>query len=990
MNANKNHWFDPRNWSFTIHLTLCAIFMVIGTVTSVTILTSRTVEHALTEQIGENFAVQAESLSRLVEAFFLEKGGQVQALAVTNVIKDAVTERNSSYVGSSQAILDEILALDEQWQTGVDDEPLIANIISTDPAVNPAATQLSYTLEAFPDHSEIFITDFYGATVAATSRLSDYYQADEEWWQKAWNEGKGAVYISDPVFDESANVNASLIAMPIFDRNGEVIGIIRSTLVLDDLFSQIISEAMIGQTGHAALFNGSGELLFEPLLDDQTHSEALPADLRQSFVESNGQTHFKVALDEQNEPSIFGYTYLQKRNEEQGSVDHRWFKNQVMMAVGELGWATVVRQKTSDAFVSVNIVIQSIQLVGFLIVSLAAIFAVFFARTITRPLKRLSEAAEEVGKGNLSIHLPPAGNHQIGRLTNSFEKMTGQLRDLISQLTARRDELSKANQELESEITQRKLAEVALQKSNERFRFLSEAANEGIAIHDGHIILEANSALSRIFGYNSTDMIGMNLLKLAMPNGHDIGSYSEAIEVKAQRKEGSLIYVERQDSPDYYEGRQVCVAVIRDITQRKQAEERLQHFAHQLQTAAELTKQINAILDVNQLLRETVSQLQTRFKLYHVHIYLLDEERNLLIMHTGSGEVGAKLRAMGYAISYDQPRSLVARAARIPEVVVVHDVRTEPTFLPNPLLPDTRSECALPLMTANRVLGVLDVQDKQPQRFSQSDLHVFNTLAGQIATALENARLFDELNQTAAKLREMDRLKSEFLASMSHELRTPLNSIIGYSEIMLMGINGPLNKENTEDVQAILNSGRHLLNLINDILDLAKIEAGRMALDIDDVSIHALLDDIKVSHSPILHQKPLRLVFEIQDDIPTIEADSLRLKQILTNLLTNAIKFTDQGSIYLRVRYENGWLFLAVQDEGIGISEEHLSTIFEQFRQVDGSSTRRAEGTGLGLTITNHLVQLHGGMIEVESQLGVGSTFTVRLPVKQENKEQVQ
>ena len=225
---------------------------------------------------------------------------------------------------------------------------------------------------------------------------------------------------------------------------------------------------------------------------------------------------------------------------------------------------------------------------------------------------------------------------------------------------------------------------------------------------------------------------------------------------------------------------------------------------------------------------------------------------------------------------------------------------------------------------------------------------------------------------------------------MSHELRTPLNSIIGYSEIMLMGINGPLNKENTEDVQAILNSGRHLLNLINDILDLAKIEAGRMALDIDDVSIHALLDDIKVSHSPILHQKPLRLVFEIQDDIPTIEADSLRLKQILTNLLTNAIKFTDQGSIYLRVRYENGWLFLAVQDEGIGISEEHLSTIFEQFRQVDGSSTRRAEGTGLGLTITNHLVQLHGGMIEVESQLGVGSTFTVRLPVRQENKEQVQ
>ncbi len=874
MSNNKSYWFHPRNWSFTILLALGAIFLVVSTVIIATLLTSRAVEDGLTTQIGNNFSVQARSVSNLVESFFVEKGNQIQALAVTNVIRTAVKERNESYTSSPDVILEEILLLDEAWRTAGNEDLLIANTISEDPQVNPAASQLQDSLAAFPDQSEIFITDRYGGTVAATNRLSDYYQADELWWQAAWNGGIGAVYISEPLFDESAEVIASQLALPIFDQRGEIIGIIRSTLVLDDLYSDTLSEVIIGETGYAILLDQHGNVLFEPSLESRDESETLPQALREDFVTNSALSTYQVAFDEDNELSIFGYAHLQKGNTVNDPANRRWFETQIMQAVDALGWTTVVRQKATEAFSSVDVVIQSIQGVGALVGLIAVFFTVLFARTITRPLKRLNQAVEEVGRGNLAINLPTAGNNEIGNLTNSFKRMTIQLRELISELTTHRDDLSKSNHELE-----------------------------------------------------------------------------------------------------------------REVLQRQQTEAALQAFTNQLQAAAELTEQINAILDVDQLLTETVSQLQTRFNLYHVHIYLLHKRQNVLIMHRGSGEIGKKLRDMGHSIVYDHPRSLVARAAREQKSIVVHDVRQEPTFLPNPLLPDTRSECALPLISGNKVLGVLDVQDKDSQRFSRGDLHVLNTLTGQIATALQNARLFNQVNKTADQLREMDRLKSEFLASMSHELRTPLNSIIGYSEIMLMGINGPLNEETTEDIQAILKSGRHLLNLINDILDLAKIEAGRMSLDIDEVNIHALLNDIEVSHNPLLKKKSVQFIIDVDDDLPNIEADPLRLRQVLTNLVTNAIKFTDEGNIYLRGTHENDWVSIAIQDEGIGISSEDLTTIFEQFRQVDGSSTRRAEGTGLGLTITSHLIDLHGGKIDVESTLGKGSTFIVRLPVQQKISE---
>lgn len=538
----------------------------------------------------------------------------------------------------------------------------------------------------------------------------------------------------------------------------------------------------------------------------------------------------------------------------------------------------------------------------------------------------------------------------------------------------------------------------------------------------------------------------------------------------------------------------------------QQQTEVLTQLARQLQTASDVAGRVSTILDPSVLIGEVVTLIQQRFGLYHAHVYLLEGET--LKLHAGSGEIGQILLERGHSIPLDREHSLVAQSARNRQVITVNDTMLDPNFMPNPLLPQTRSEMAVPLISGGQVLGVLDVQDNEPGRFTPTDQDAFAILAGHIATALDNASLFaerkaaeetireseerlrlildsvlagvvvidplthtitdvnqaaaamigapreeivgsichrficpaergacpvtdlgrsvdnservilkadggsvpilktvvtmlingrpyllesfvditerkqaeEEIRKTAEQLREMDRLKSEFLANMSHELRTPLNSIIGYIQLLLMDLEGEIPEESYEDMKSVETNSRHLLNLINDVLDLARIEAGRMELHMDTIEVAMLLDTVQSSNAGLFIDSPLTLTVEVDPDLPPIHADPIRITQVLNNLISNAYKFTEVGGVTVRAYQENGEVCIAVEDTGIGIDEKDIPTVFERFRQVDGSFTRRAEGTGLGLSITQRLVEMHGGRIAVRSKLGEGSTFTVYLP----------
>jgi signal transduction histidine kinase len=295
-----------------------------------------------------------------------------------------------------------------------------------------------------------------------------------------------------------------------------------------------------------------------------------------------------------------------------------------------------------------------------------------------------------------------------------------------------------------------------------------------------------------------------------------------------------------------------------------------------------------------------------------------------------------------------------------------------------------KAELAIPLVLRGEVIGVLGVKREQSLGWSDEEVAAVEVVANQISRALENARLSREQEKTIVQLKEIDRLKSEFLTSMSHELRTPLNSIIGFADVLLQGIDGDLNDLATNDVQLIFNSGQHLLALINDILDISKIEAGMMELVCGSLNIRESINDVRVASTSLIKDKPVELVVEVDEGLPSIYADKLRLNQILLNLVSNSVKFTTDGTIILKAELHDEYpdkMVVSVTDTGIGIPPDKVDTIFDRFRQADSSTAREYGGTGLGLAITKQLVEMHGGTIAIESEKGVGSTFYFTLPL---------
>ncbi len=295
---------------------------------------------------------------------------------------------------------------------------------------------------------------------------------------------------------------------------------------------------------------------------------------------------------------------------------------------------------------------------------------------------------------------------------------------------------------------------------------------------------------------------------------------------------------------------------------------------------------------------------------------------------------------------------------------------------------DTRSELIVPIKQGGTLLGALNLESPRTHAFGESDQRLIEALADQAAVAIANARAYQAERAAVERMREVDRIKTQFLANMSHELRTPLNSIIGFSRVILRGIDGPLTDLQRADLSAIHNSGQHLLGLINDILDLSKIEAGKMELSIEDVDLADIVKGVLSTAIALVKDKPVELRQELPADLPPLKGDPRRIRQVVLNLVSNAAKFTEQGHVTAHVVVNPREVQISVSDSGSGIPTDKLEHIFEEFTQVDASTTRRVGGTGLGLAISRRFVELHGGRIWAASQIGVGSAFTFTLPLE--------
>jgi signal transduction histidine kinase len=318
-------------------------------------------------------------------------------------------------------------------------------------------------------------------------------------------------------------------------------------------------------------------------------------------------------------------------------------------------------------------------------------------------------------------------------------------------------------------------------------------------------------------------------------------------------------------------------------------------------------------------------------------------------------------------------------------IIHIPDVLTDPnyTFTEAQKLGGYRTALGVPLMREGTPIGVMSMNRSAVRPFTDKPIELLTTFADQAAIAIENVRLFDEIQDKSRQLAEASERKSQFLASMSHELRTPLNAIIGLTEMMVTNAARFGTEKALEPLRRVNAAGTHLLSLINEILDLSKIEAGKLELNPEPVDLARLIDEVIGTAGQLAEKNKNRLVVEAQENVGVLNADSMRLKQILLNLLSNACKFTKEGEVALRVRKVadgRDWVELAVADTGIGMTVEQQAKLFQDFTQADSLTARRYGGTGLGLAITRKLARIMGGDVTVTSEPGKSSVFTVRLP----------
>ena len=547
---------------------------------------TRFLETNLEQELTTLVVNRATSLGNLLG----EQVNVLTTLSLNEVLLQEVEASNQNYLGGASAIQAELDAKDAQWRAADaannNNDPLVRENLT-----NRMALELAQFQQVFPNHIEVFITDVHGGLAGTTNRTSDYYQADEAWWQAAYNDGQGAVYISDPEFDESANDVGVQIALPLRNRaNGEIIGILRTTYVMSGLGS--ILQEDIGETGSLDLFV-PGETVAH--YHEGKLEEAVPGLFEQlTKVRDQGM----VELVYEDALSVVTQAPIQTL---EGNP-----------AIEKLNWIVAFHQHRDEAFNQINGQTQGVLYTSLVILPFAVLAAFGLSIFLLRPILSLTRTAQDVASGDLNSRANITTTDEIGILASTFNSMTSQLQETLQGL-----------------------------------------------------------------------------------------------------------------------------------------EERVAARPRDLAIVAEVGTATATILESKRLLQEVVDLTKERFNLYHSHIYLLDEKGENLVLTAGAGEPGRVMVAEGRTIPLDREQSLVARAARERKGVTVNDVTQEPDHLPNPLLPDTRSELAVPMIVGNQVIGVFDIQSEQVGRFTESDVNIQTTLAAQLAVSIQNVRSFEQSKKQA-------------------------------------------------------------------------------------------------------------------------------------------------------------------------------------------------------------------------------------------------
>jgi len=700
-----------------------------------------------------------------------------------------------------------------------------------------------------------------------------------------------------------------------------------------------------------------------------------------------------------------------------------------------LGWLVFLEQPLTEAFEPLYVSIFQTGLLIIAGITLSIFASMVLARKMVRPIRTLQDGAVRIGAGDLGYRLHVRTGDELEILADEFNRMTTHLQESYSHLEKKIEERThELTEALKQQTAISEFLELIsgstfvlepllesliknaarLAEAQKGFIFILEkkgyhlAADYGAstelktffqnnsnpAAQDtlaGRVVLECRSILipdalidpqyrlakAQRLGEGRT-MLGVPILKGNVPIG--------VIELwRNEVKPFSQKQIELVET--FADGVEIAIENVRLFQELETRSHELARSVEELRVLGEVGQTVSSTLDLKMVLATIVAHAVDLSGTDAGAIYEFEETSQkfqLRATHRMSKEFVQTIEKVGIRLG----ETVVGRAGLNRKVVEVQDILDEPAnILRNAVLQaGFRSLLAVPLLLEEKIIGALVVRRKIPGHFEKESVDLLQNFAAQSALAIQNARLFKEIEAKGYELEIASKHKSEFLAKMSHELRTPLNAIIGYSEMLMEDAVGLGHDGFVSDLERINGAGKHLLVLINDILDLSKIEAGKIEIYLETIDIKNLIEDVISTIKPLVEKNDNFLKYNITDNIGQMHADLIKVRQTLFNLLSNACKFTEQGIISLRVYRKSinnsEWIVFTVKDNGIGMKKEQMDKLFQAFIQADISTTRKYGGTGLGLAISKHFCQMMGGDIIVESEIGVGSTFTVRIPIK--------
>jgi len=429
-----------------------------------------------------------------------------------------------------------------------------------------------------------------------------------------------------------------------------------------------------------------------------------------------------------------------------------------------------------------------------------------------------------------------------------------------------------------------------------------------------------------------------------------------------------------------------AVIAIENVRLFEEVRARTQELARsveELQALGDVSQAVNSTLDLQTVLSTIVARAVQLSSSDAGAIYVFSNHRRKFRLRATYGMSEELIQEIGRQ-NIGAGESYIGRATEIREAVQVADLDMEPSSPMRDLVLKAgyRGLLVVPLLQPGSIVSALVVRRREPGLFPAHTIGLLQTFAAQSVLAIKNARLYSEVEAKSREIEAASRHKSQFLANMSHELRTPLNAVLGFTEMMADGLYGQLPSRALQALDRVQANGKHLLGLINDVLDLSKIEAGQLTLALENYAISQVVETVVSGAESLAKAKGITLTAQVQSGLPLGYADDRRLTQVLLNLVGNAIKFTDQGSVDIGVSASETSFEITVHDTGPGIAAVDQERIFEEFQQVDSSSTRAKGGSGLGLAISKQLIEMHGGSLTVESVLGQGSTFRIIVPIR--------